>query len=96
MAKGTGLAAASVLVSGCAGTCGASPDKLATLQRGMSYAETARIMGCEGRMISPDSSASDEVSTVEWTGPGSIFMATQADFRDDRLLYYTTRARGGL
>jgi hypothetical protein len=35
------------------------------------------------------------VSTVEWTGPGTIFTATQLDFRDDRLLFYTTRSRGG-
>jgi hypothetical protein len=88
-------AAASVLMSGCAATCGANPDKLAALQRGMSYAETTRIMGCSGSLVSPQGPASGEVSTIEWTGPGTIFTATQLDFRDDRLLFYTTYSRGG-
>ena len=61
----------------------------------MSYGETARIMGCDGNVISPHSPASGEASVVEWNGPGSIFMATQAAFIDDRLLYYTTRTKGG-
>ena len=86
------LAATSVLVSGCAATCDATPDKLAALQRGMSYEETTRIMGCSGSLVSPQGPASGEVSTVEWTGPGTIFTATQLDFRDDRLLFYTTRS----
>jgi hypothetical protein len=89
------LAAASVLVSGCAATCGATPDKLAALQRGMSYEETTRIMGCSGSLVSPQGPASAEVSTIEWTGPGTVFTGTQLDFRDDRLLFYTTYARGG-
>jgi hypothetical protein len=88
-------AAASILVSGCAGSCGATSDKLAALQRGMSYEETTRIMGCSGSLVSPQGPASDEVSTIEWKGPGSILMATQLDFLDDRLLFYTTYARGG-
>jgi hypothetical protein len=46
-------------------------------------------------VISPYSPASGEASVVEWNGPGSIFMATQAAFIDDRLLYYTTRTKGG-
>jgi hypothetical protein len=91
-----GLAvAASMLVSGCAGSCDATPDKLAALQRGMSYGETTRIMGCSGSLVSPQGPASGEVSTIEWTGPGTIFTATQLDFRDDRLLFYTTYSRGG-
>jgi cobalt-zinc-cadmium resistance protein CzcA len=65
-------AAASVLMSGCAATCGANPDKLAALQRGMSYEETTRIMGCSGSLVSPQGPASGEVSTIEWTGPGTI------------------------
>ena len=88
-------AAASVLVSGCAATCGANPHKLAALQRGMSYEETTRIMGCSGSPVSPQGPASGEVSTIEWTGPGTIFTATQLDFRDDHLLFYTTYSRGG-
>jgi len=88
-------AAASVLLSGCAGSCGATSDKLAALQRGMSYEETTRIMGCSGSLVSPQGPASDEVSTIEWNGPGSILMATQLDFLDNRLLFYTTHARGG-
>jgi hypothetical protein len=91
-----GLAvAASMLVSGCAGSCDATLDKLAALQRGMSYGETTRIMGCSGSLVSPQGPASGEVSTIEWTGPGTIFTATQLDFRDDRLLFYTTYSRGG-
>ncbi len=94
--SGASLTAASImLVSGCTSTCGANPEKLAILQRGMSYGETARIMGCDGNVISPHSPASGEASVVEWNGPGSIFMATQAAFIDDRLLYYTTRTKGG-
>jgi len=86
---------ACVLVSGCAGLCGATSDKLAALQRGMSYEETTRIMGCSGSLVSPQGPTSGEVSTIEWNGPGSILMATQLDFLDDRLLFYTTYARGG-
>lgn len=93
---GTGLAAASMLASGCASTCSANPEKLAALQRGMSYAEATRVMGCEGLVISPHDPSSGEVSTVEWNGPGSILAATRLDFRDGQLLYYTTRTRGGL
>ena len=96
MVSGASLAAASImLTSGCAATCRANAEKLAALQRGMSYPETARIMGCDGKVVSSHASASGEMSTVEWDGPGSILMATQADFRDDRLLYYSTKARGG-
>jgi hypothetical protein len=88
-------AAASVLMSGCAATCGANPDKLAALQRGMSYEQATQIMGCSGSLVSPQGPTSGEVSTIEWTGPGTIFTATQLDFRDDRLLFYTTYSRNG-
>jgi hypothetical protein len=49
----------------------------------MSYEETTRIMGCSGSLVSPQGPASDEVSTIEWNGPGSILMATQLDFLDN-------------
>jgi hypothetical protein len=90
-------AAAMIGLPGCVATCGATPDRLAALQRGMSYQETARIMGCQGTVISPNGPASSEVSTVEWNGPlrGSVFTATQANFRDDRLLYYRTLDKSG-
>jgi hypothetical protein len=88
--------AAGVLLSGCADTCGATLAKLATLQRGMSYDETSRIMGCYGRSVSPRGSTKADVSVLEWNGPGSILLvATQVDFIDDRLLYYTTYSRTG-
>ena len=87
--------AASMLVSGCAASCGATSDKLAALQRGMSYEETTRIMGCSGSLVFWQGPASDEVSTIKWQGPGSILMATELSFIDNRLLYYTTYNRGG-
>jgi hypothetical protein len=91
------MVGAGTLVSGCAATCGANPQKLAELRRGMNYGETAEIMGCEGKVVSPNSPASGEFSTVEWNGPQSIFFTdTQIDFLDGRLLSYTTGRRGGL
>src|ERR1700739_1076868 len=89
-----GLAVApGVLVSGCGGARGATSDKLAALQRGMSYEETSAIMGCPAQTIARHQD--DGVKTMEWTGPGSIVTATDLDFRDDRLLYYTTRSKSG-
>jgi hypothetical protein len=90
-----GAALMAMAVSGC-DACRATPEKLSTLQRGMSYEEASRIMGCSGTPVARDDQSADDVSTIAWGGPGSIFMQTQIDFRDDRLLYYTTRARGGL
>jgi hypothetical protein len=85
------------LVSGCAATCGANPQKLSELRRGMNYGETAEIMGCQGKLVSPHDPASGEFSTVEWDGPQSrFFNNTQLDFLDGRLLSYTTGSRGGL
>jgi hypothetical protein len=84
------------LVSGCASTCSATPDKLAALRRGMTYSEATAVMGCPGGPIAPENTASQEVSTIEWNGPSLIFMATQIDFLDDRLLYYVVKTRGGL
>jgi hypothetical protein len=87
-----GLALAGLaLTSGCASTCSANPDKLARLQRGMTSQQASAIMGCPGSTLSPV----DGVTTMEWTGPGSLLTATDLDFRDDRLLYYTSRSKFG-
>lgn len=50
--------------------CTANSEKLATLQRGMSYQETARVMRCPGKMLSTSDSHSRGISVVEWDGPG--------------------------
>ena len=84
-----------VLVAGCAGQCGANPEKLAELQRGMSYEETSKIMGCSGALVSANAPGSGEASTVEWNGPDSIFMRTQIEFLEGRLLFFTTSSRIG-
>ena len=89
----TAVATASVAVAGCSSTCSANADKLATLQRGMSSQEATAVMGCAaGTISSPDG---DGVKRMEWRGPGSLFIATDLDFRDDKLLYYTTRSKLG-
>ena len=86
------LAAASS-TTGCASSCSATADKLAALKRGMSYDEATGVMGCAGTPVTPDSS---EVSTVEWDGPDrGVVSRTQLDFRDGRLLSFTTGNRGG-
>ena len=99
-ATGMGVAAAillGTLVSGCAVQCGSNPDKLAALRRGMTYADASKIMGCPGAQVSVNGPDSGEASTMEWDGPESIvFMRTQLDFLDGRLLFFTTTARGGL
>ena len=86
---------AAILVSGCAGQCGANSEKLAALRRVMSYEETSTIMGCTGALVSADSPGSGEASTVEWNGPDSIFMRTQIEFLEGRLLFFTTSSRIG-
>jgi hypothetical protein len=84
------------LLSGCASTCGANPQKLSALQRGMSYEETTRIMGCQGTVVSPFGPLQGERSTVEWSGPAPyLSYRTQVDFLDGKLLSYTTEQRGG-
>ena len=89
--------AAPTLITGCTVTCGANPDKLAALRRGMSYEETALIMGCLGTVVSPHSPLDGEAATFEWGGPGShISTRTQIDFLDGNLLSYTTEQRGGM
>jgi len=93
---GAALAAVAMLdLSGCVTACSANADKLASLQPGMSYDEASRIMGCPGRPVARDRSESGLFS-VEWEGPGpNLFMSTELDFLDDKLLYYTTRSRSG-
>jgi hypothetical protein len=84
------------VVPGCASTCNATPEKLAALKRGMSAAEATSVMGCAGSPVGSRTDAPGEVSTIEWTGPGTVFTATDLDFQGDQLLYYVTRAKGGL
>ena len=83
------------LLPACTSTCTATDEKLALLRRGMSQAEAVGIMGCTGSLVAP-AGTDDDVSSLEWRGPGTVVMATQLDFQHDRLLYYVTRARGGL
>jgi hypothetical protein len=90
LAVGSGL-----LLSGCAGQCAANTEKLAELRRGMSYEETSKIMGCSGTLVSDSSPGSGEASTVEWNGPQSIFMRTQIEFLEGRLVFFTTSSRTG-
>ncbi|MFO1161706.1 MAG: hypothetical protein U1E60_22900 [Reyranellaceae bacterium] len=81
-------------VTGCTQYCGATPDKLAALRRGMSYQETAAIMGCPGDMASA-TPPPGEMSAILWNGPDSIlFSRTQLEFFDDRLLWYTIISKG--
>jgi hypothetical protein len=92
-----GLALASVLpTSGCALTCSANDQKLAQLQRGMSYDEASRVMGCPGEVVSEYTPTTGDYATVEYNGPSSLFMRTRLDFMQGRLLYYTTESRAGL
>ena len=93
MVCSTVLTAAIVLVAGCASTCGANADKLAALQRGMSAEQASSVMGCSGSTL--PAADNDGVTTVEWTGPGSFMTATDLDFRDGKLLYYTTHSKFG-
>jgi hypothetical protein len=91
------VVAAAILLGGCAGTCRATDDKLAALRRGMSYEETAQVMGCQGKVTTANPPQSGEFSTVEWDGPRSyVFTGTQIDFLGGKLLSYTTAQRGGL
>jgi hypothetical protein len=91
------VAVGSMSLSACALTCGARADKLAALQRGMSYDEATRVMGCSGTVVSRLAPANGTYSTVEWNGPKDYFFTrTQLDFLDGRLLSYTTDKRGAL
>ena len=94
-ACGAALSAAAIGLSGCATACSANAEKLASLQRGMSYHDATRIMGCPGRPVARDGRDTGILS-VEWEGPGpNLFMSTELDFLDDKLLFYTTRSRSG-
>lgn len=78
------------LLPGCADSCDATPDKLSALRRGMTYAETAQVMGCAGKVVSRQGPKTAELSTVQWPGPGPAFTTrTQIDFREGRLLSFT-------
>lgn len=84
-------------LSGCASGCGASPEKLAALRRGMSYDETTRIMGCQASVVAGGVPTGAGYSIVEWDGPSSrIFDRTRIDFLDGKLLSYSTELRGAL
>ncbi len=79
------------------GACGANADKLALLHRDMTYAQTAEIMGCPGRLVTRRGPESGDYTTVEWNGPDSLlFKRTRIDFLDGKLLSYTTERRGAL
>jgi hypothetical protein len=82
--------------TGCASSCSANADKLAALKRGMSYGEATQVMGCQGWQVTPNGPDTAQLSTVEWDGPerGAV-SRTQLDFRDGRLLSYTSDHRGG-
>jgi hypothetical protein len=90
------LSTAALSITGCAFQCGATPERLASLRRGMSYEETAQIMGCPGTNVTEQRPDSGEFATVEWNGPEQyISKRTQVDFLDGKLLSYTTGVRGG-
>jgi hypothetical protein len=89
--------AGGMLASGCASSCNSNATKLSQLRRGMTYDQTAQVMGCNGYQVSKATVASGEFATMEWNGPASpLFTATQLDFQDGRLLSFTTGRRYGL
>lgn len=90
------MIAAGASTTGCASSCSASAEKLAALKRGMTYDEATRVMGCAGTPVTQNGPDSAEVSTVEWDGPNhGLVSRTQLDFREGRLLSYTSNNRGG-
>jgi hypothetical protein len=81
---------------GCSANCGATNERLASLRPGMSYEQTAAIMGCPGRQATRDGPASGEASAIVWDGPESmLFNYTQVEFLDGKLLWYATVSKGG-
>jgi hypothetical protein len=78
------------MASGCSSSCFATTAKLAALERGMSYQDSTRIMGCPGSPVDATSSMDEGVLRFVWYGPDSVFMETELDFQDGRLLYYVT------
>jgi hypothetical protein len=97
VAAAVGLALAALsLTSGCASTCSANDQKLGQLQRGMSYDEATRVMGCPGSVVADFGPASGDYTAVEYNGPTSpLFMRTRLDFMQGKLLYYSTDSRFG-
>jgi hypothetical protein len=96
VAAAVGLAlAALALTSGCAATCSAKDQTLGQLQRGMSFDEASRVMGCPGSVVSEYTPTTGDYATVEYNGPNSLFMRTRLDFMQGKLLYYTTDSRFG-
>jgi len=77
-------------------TCSATDQKLSQLQRGMTYDETSRVMGCRGSVVSEYAPTVGDYATVEYDGPSSLFMRTRLDFLEGKFLYYTTQSRAGL
>jgi hypothetical protein len=91
------MASGLLLLPGCADSCDATPDKLSALRRGMTYAETAQVMGCAGKVVSRQGPETAGLSTVQWHGPGPAFATrTQIDFREGRLLSFTADDVHGL
>lgn len=89
--------AAGLLAAGDALACSANEAKLQTLRRGMTYAETVQVMGCQGRMLTGMRPQSGAFSTIEWIGselPGISY--TEVDFQDDRLVSFTSGRLKGL
>ena len=89
------LLAILLLAGACSTACDATPEKLATLRRGMSSAEATTVLGCRGQPV-PPTRPGDAYSSLAWQGPGGVAMETQLDFEGDRLLYYVTVPRGAL
>ncbi|MBL6618278.1 MAG: hypothetical protein ISP45_30000 [Reyranella sp.] len=84
-----------VAAAGCSPVCGATPERLAALQRGMSYQETSAIMKCDARsMTAPGAQG---LARAEWNGrgPDLTMTVTEIEFLDGALLYYNTRSESG-
>jgi hypothetical protein len=88
-------ALAVVAAAGCSPVCGATPERLAALQRGMSYQETSAIMKCDARSMTPRSDQG--LARAEWNGrgPDLTMTVTEIEFLDGGLLYYSTRSETG-
>jgi hypothetical protein len=82
-----------LMLGGCATSgCGATPQRLESLRRGMTPQEVAQVMGCPGTPWPRDEAST--VTTLEWNGPGGLLSVVDVDFQNDRMLYYTMRTRG--
>ena len=95
-ALATALGIGSTALSGCAMNCGATEQKLMALRPGMTYADTAQVMGCPGSAVR-NSPASAEFETYEWNGPKDpFFTRTRILFQEGKLLSFITEKRGAL